>query len=85
MPRAENLPCSRFWTDKHLASRLGKSVAWLRQHRGRLKTEGLPLRDPLLGYDSALIEGWLDKRSGIRSEIDLQKQQEEQMLALLAA
>lgn len=48
---------------KWCASRLGRSVDWLREARGRLEREGFPEVDPLVGLTlKADVDAFLAKR-----------------------
>ena len=48
------------------ACRLGVSERWFKDNLTRLRAEGFPERDKLLGgWDAAAIDLWWDRRSGI--------------------
>lgn len=62
----KTMPDSRFWSESQTASRLGRSVEWLKQHMGELVRAGLPAKDPIVGlYSRERVEAWIDRRAGI--------------------
>ena len=64
--KPSHVPIPRMLDDFQTATRLGKSVAWFRDHRAELEAKGFPRYDDLLkGRDGDAIEAWLDRRSGL--------------------
>lgn len=63
-PKPKFTPEPRIWSDFQVATRLGRSEEWLRQHRDKLL--GFPPVDNELGgTDADAIEAWLDVRAGL--------------------
>lgn len=64
--KPKHVPDPRTWNEFQVACRLNRGVEWFRQHREKLRLEGFPERDELLGgWDSTAIELWYNRRSGI--------------------
>lgn len=60
------IPVPRPFNEFQTAARLNRGVEWFRQNRARLKAEGFPDYDDLLGgWDSEAIDRWMDARSHI--------------------
>lgn len=56
----------RIWSAAAVAKRLGMSPGTFGKRQGELSAAGFPMRDPILqGWDSAAVERWLDRRSGL--------------------
>jgi hypothetical protein len=64
------VPVPRIWTAAMVAARFGKSEQWFFDHRNRLELYGFPKRDAVMdGWDSKLVDLWIDKRSGLFSQM----------------
>ena len=62
----KQLPESRFWNEKQVASRLGRSAAWLSSNLNRLRQLGFPDKDPIiLAFPKEKVDSWIDKRIGV--------------------
>lgn len=52
------------WGRVQVAAYLGRSVAWLDRHRDSLQAAGFPAPHPLLGWDRAALDRWIDGLTG---------------------
>lgn len=60
------VPSPRIWNEFQVATRLGRGVNWFADNREKLERIGFPKKDAVLGgWDSRLIEHWMDARSGL--------------------
>jgi predicted DNA-binding transcriptional regulator AlpA len=66
---------ARIWKPTECAARLNKSVPWFYSHKRRLEQLGMPKRDKELGgWDSKAFETWLDSRSGMNGQSDVEQE-----------
>jgi hypothetical protein len=61
------IPTPRFFDADQVATRLGKSENWFREHQSRLEKKGFPkFNAEFDGWDAVAIERYIDMKSGIR-------------------
>ena len=70
-PRPQYMPTPRIWNADQVACRLGWKVSTFYDHRDELEAIGFPSKVECLGgWDSAAIEAWLDRQSGLEHASD---------------
>lgn len=58
-----------------VAEALGRSVGWLRQHRGDLEREGFPRMDRLIGRTNRQdLEAWVARRRMVADDAGAERQ-----------
>ncbi len=65
------MPEPRILNAAQVAGRLRKKDSWFYAHRAELEKDGFPEKlNDLGGWDSAAIDAWLDRKSGLAHAAD---------------